>query len=502
MKKSFLIKAATLVLSLVCAFGFVGCNKTVEEEAINAKLPDYSSRADSYEFFAYVSPGAGTFTTENGTTFLGEDFRSEARYRDYMECGMDMVMARYENSYSGEDWETSNAKKVCDAAYAAGCRKIILSDNRIDYLVNSKLNPSDGSGELKTEEALDAKVEEYLSSYKDVPGLYGLCLRDEPNYSQIDALGKVYKSIKRVAAKMEISDDFYLHTNLFPMSDAQKLTTYWNDVEAPAENLQEAYTRYAHKILEVTGANRIAVDIYPFVDGKPFGNYFFSTLQILRKECDEHNANLTLVMESFNYYKNGKQQFDVCDKACMYLSMNAALAYGVDDMAYFTYFPKPSYDYDETASLVDFHGNKNSAWYYAQEMIAEAQSLSDILLNYDFKGSKIYTKTPSNNGTACYTTFFDNSYTFNLLQNAEFDNDALLVTEAYDSVNELYMYTAENIISPKYDGTDMNVTLGFGEEYNYVAVLECGEIRYEKLSGGKYSTVLSAGYAQHLIPLK
>ncbi len=494
MKKSFLIKVLTLLLSFVCAFGFVGCDKNKEE--IDAKLPDYSSNTDGFDAFAYVGPTNGTYPTEDGDVFV-EDFRTKERYEEYLNSGMNMVLIRYENSYQGEDWTTSNAKKCFDAAYAAGCDKIVLTDLRIDYLVNSNLIIDGGETNLDTDEKLDAKVEEYMSVYKDANGLYGLCIKDEPTYANLSAYGKVYKSVKRVAKKLEISNDIYIHCNLFPMyAGIAKLT------DEQGVNQLDAYKKYVHTFFEESGANRVAVDIYPFLGDDSFENYFYTTLQVLRTECDANDAKLTYVAQSYSYYNNGNRVLAPVDKAGLYLQINSAIAYGADEIAFYTYFPWQGLEYDVKTSFVDREGNKNNTYYWAKEILSEMQSVSDILLGYKFEGAKIITKSPSNYSTACYTAFFDNGYEFELVKDFVSDNDAALVAEAYDAKNELYMYTVQNITNPKLDNVYMNVTVTFDPQYNYVAVIECGGVRYEKLSDGKYSTCLSAGYAQQLIPLK
>ena len=102
---------------------------------------------------------------------------------------------------------------------------------------------------------------------------------------------------------------------------------------------------------------------------------------------------------------------------------------------------------------------------------------------------------------------FDNSFNPKLLTNFKQDNDAMLVTELKDEQNDLYMYMVMNAIDSlfaQYGGmanTECTFTAEF-EGYDYVAELDCGELRYVKLDNGKYTKSLSSGYAVYLIPLK
>ena len=65
------------------------------------------------------------------------------------------------------------------------------------------------------------------------------------------------------------------------------------------------------------------------------------------------------------------------------------------------------------------------------------------------------------------------------------------------------MYMAENILDPakgKLYDSSLEIELEFAEEFNYVAIYYKGGVRYEKLEDHKYKTILSAGYAEFLLP--
>ena len=111
---------------------------------------------------------------------------------------------------------------------------------------------------------------------------------------------------------------------------------------------------------------------------------------------------------------------------------------------------------------------------------------------------------PSNYLTSTHTANFEND-ALKLIETFETDNDIALVTELYDRTNDSYMYMVQNIVDPGYalEGrTEMNVSVQFDSSYRYVAVLDSGRLQYRELDDGLYQTVLSAGYAQYLIPLK
>ena len=86
-----------------------------------------------FEFYAYNPPMCGTYYVDGVAYRYGEDFRNVDRYKEYLDCGFTMMQVRYENAYDGEEWETSNTKRVCDVAYKAGVRKLKKIMNKTNF---------------------------------------------------------------------------------------------------------------------------------------------------------------------------------------------------------------------------------------------------------------------------------------------------------------------------------------------------------------------------------
>ena len=97
-----------------------------------------------FVFFAYNPPTTGKFTINGYDYQSDEDFRSVARCKEYKNCGFDMLQLRYEHSYDGEPWETSNTNLMWNVAYAAGIKKLLVTDLRLDRLIRIQRGvPSD-----------------------------------------------------------------------------------------------------------------------------------------------------------------------------------------------------------------------------------------------------------------------------------------------------------------------------------------------------------------------
>jgi hypothetical protein len=83
-----------------------------------------------------MPPNDGTWYANDGTPmYAGEDYRNTARYKEYKDCGFDLLMMQHSGKFNGEQaWEESITKMVMDQAWAAGIDKIIVTDIRLQEL--------------------------------------------------------------------------------------------------------------------------------------------------------------------------------------------------------------------------------------------------------------------------------------------------------------------------------------------------------------------------------
>lgn len=203
-------------------------------EKFNKTVPDYSGYDHKFECYCYAPPTDGTWVAEGGEIkSAGQDFRTVERYKEYKDCGFDILLMQSAGKYTGEEWETSNAKAVADKAFAAGIDKIIMTDIRLQHLSEgivyfdengkpypngkNRINYSDANGNglkmeidllserlvckdgpFQTEEELDGYVAFCMKPYMNHQGFYGVQLKDEPNFKHVKFYGDTYRSIKRV----------------------------------------------------------------------------------------------------------------------------------------------------------------------------------------------------------------------------------------------------------------------------------------------------------------
>jgi hypothetical protein len=337
---------------------------------------------NKFEFYAYNPPTSGQYNI-NGFIYRGEeDFRNEKRYKEYLDCGFTMLQVRYENAYNGEEWETSNTKLVCDKAYKAGVRKLLITDLRIDSLIT----PEDPVGEGKrfsTEAELDEQLKEWIATYKDVPGFYGIQLKDEPKYPQLKAYGRVARSLKRIMPSI------YLQCNLNPMPVPV----------AGIENMYEAYEEYIRTYFNETEQSHISMDDYPFrreyiINGNTLRGY-----AIIAKVCKEMGKEFHTVLQSMAWVKEGRVVCRPVNKSDLYWQMNLAMGFAVKQFSFYTYMPKSYFYYDRGsgdgvngACFINNDGSRAALYGYAKRMMSEMQQFAEVVLPYNYENAYIITE--------------------------------------------------------------------------------------------------------------
>lgn len=519
--KRLYCKVLAAFLGMAACISSFGACDSEKTEKIPVSLPDYAKDRE-LDLLGYVNPTNGDYTFDGIPMNDGKDFRTVEYFKEYMDAGFNIAFARYDSSLPAETtketWADSDTKVLCDVAYEAGLRKILITDLYFDGLVSYKGGNLIGTSEVDryaSQEEMDADIAERLSIYKDTPGFYGVVMNDEPLYTAFDNYALVYKSIKRAMPEIFVYHNLhycfssginYIYTDV----DAWKAE---HDGEVPT--LGEAYKDYLYTFLEKTGAENLAVDIYPFCDlPEERIHNFFSNIQILREACDAYGANLSFTMQSISYTSGEVISKRTVNKNDLWLQMNTLLGFGAKSLQYYTYFPYPSYGSDGTSlgNFIDRDGNKTSVYYNGKAVNDAVRKFDEVILHYDFQGAKMHLNSIIQNGSASNyvsggSTEFDNTWQHTLLSSLTQDNDALLVTELKDQENNLYMYMIMNAIDSLFSQngemsyTECTFTAEFAG-YDYVAEFDCGELRYVKLNNGKYSKTLSSGYAVYLVPLK
>lgn len=523
-----------LSIALTCAISvsaLAGCNLELNFEGTKEcpySLPDYSST--SYEFvLGGYEPPAG-WVTQNKVEYPigdGTSYHTYEGYKQFADLGLNHMMAGhvYKTWLKPEEtWETSELKANCDEAYRAGVKTMYIEDKGISQYSNiggKLVNPENGI--FKTEEELDAYVTSRLEQYIHEPYIVGINITDEPGYTEAPDTTALSRSVRRCATALGYPD-FEAFINCYQLvADAAQMPFAepgsWTDV-------REMYRDYLKTFFVDTNCTKISVDDYPYT---PNGIHqgFYATLQEVRNIANEYDLEMAFYADSFNILRSGKDKFfRAISQPELYHNFNSLLAFGVTQIMYFVYAPFPIGYNDGTnketfydvSCFVDRENRPTDLYYYAQQMFREYQGeFSNVYMNYKHQGTKFYFgDVPQLAGVNTYlgnivdsatntSMEFINTYNPNILKEVTVDSELALVSEFKDEKNSLTMFEVMNPQDPyftEYGRTDMNITLDFGSEYEWVAEYDRGELTYVKLDAGKYTKTLSAGYATYVIPLK
>ena len=401
-----------------------------------------------YLFYCYNCPTSGYFTINGYKYFYGEDFRTAKRYKEYVDCGFNMVQARGENSYNGEDWETSNCKLVFTEALKGGCEKILVTDGRFDHWIRDERNIVGDGKMFATEADLDKAVAECVAPYSQEKGFYGIQLFDEPLYDQFPAYAQLMRSIKRVLPGV------YVQSNLLPMTASARLlmpqAEYQEDIAtdkiATEQSAQwDIYKKYIGDFQEMSQADNIHFDEYPFrreyiISGNILANY-----QIVARMCQERNIDFRVVLQSFAHIWNGNYHNRRMTESDMYWQTNFAMGFGVREYSFYTYMAKPDFKYKDGAfgemdgaAFINLDGSRTALYEYTKRIIAEMKAFSKVAMKYRYSSSHIVTEA----GKTCK----DFDWTMFIYEDepspvpVTVDKGVALVTRQTNGEDELFMF--------------------------------------------------------------
>lgn len=503
------------VISALTLFG--GCGDDLA--SATKRAPDYSSSTLQFDFYGYSAAIDG-WNIDGVAYESGNDYKTVERIKEYKDAGMTIYFPQSAAPYNGQDFETSEAKRVMDNCLEAGIDKVILWDPRIQVLSKpAKENAVGLIGEGKqfaTEADLDAAIAAYMAPYKEHEAFYGIMLGDEPFYYHTENYGQVYRSIKRVCPEA------YIQYNLNPITAGTGINDNGDrniDVRFPQlvegdegygakedsdEELIARYKKYLRGFMDATGASYVQYDQYPFRSADRVDEYYFLGLQVVAEIAKEYDAEFYFVSQTYGQQEGSYGNPRMLSEADLYWLNNSILGFGIKQVSYFTYFTKADNNAEhfiDGNSFLTWYGEKTDIYYWMQQIMAEEQKLAPTILNFEYSTSKIIMKKP---------TTFDSSYAlrtietkdFTALKEVEVNKEVALVTELYDDEKDNYMYMVQNVVDSTRKGSKVyqTATLTFNSQYKYAVVFVKGERSIQKLNGGKLTLKHAPGQATYVIP--
>lgn len=505
-----------MMVMLLAGMTLFGCAACGGEEDLSEGAPSYADSKLAFPLYAYSGPTDGTYT-ENGIRYdTGVDHRTEERYREYADCGFNILLLQGNDPYTGEAFETSQTKKNMDNAAAAGL-KVIVFDSRLHALSvqeSSLIATEETRSEARiaartqfeSQDALNGYVSDCMKDYANHPAFYGIQLKDEPSHTMFQAMGETYRAIKAAAPNA------FVQCNLLPMMANASLLPRYSDLGTDLEQLETYYRAYLEKFLDKSGADYLLYDSYPMLQNdegtKSIASLHVRGLQLTAEVAKERGVKVYNVAQTVSHAAGGRRSTRKCGKSEMYWQTNLLMGMGVKQISYFTYWRKQDnsageYFYDD-ASIMSQTGQKNALYGYVQTIHREMQKLAPVILNFDWQATSYAVGTPLD-FSMNWLSGVENQTLAKVTQHTVRQGGVSLVSELKDSKNGQYGYMIQNLLDPAWaelgGNTVSEITLKFDDAYSKLAVYEKGEVRYVALSAeNTYTCKLDAGYAQFVLP--
>ncbi len=535
---SFLMTIIMLVSLVGCAGNNGGntdntppdANENLTEDTENTQplvIPEkvnYLDSGKSFDFFSYRSVSNGTYKLYDRPYDVGESYITKEYIKQYFESGLKFLcpQAMAPANSEARPFVGSDLEKVMNICHELGYDKsVVLTDNQIytpyyRAIANCSTETDwskitcigNAEWQWKSEEELDAFMEQQLKNYCYHPAFQGVFMPDEPKAQYMKVIGETYKSLRRVQKKLGI-EEMFININLFPYYTNLCKSAY-PSVEADfslseVQRQHEGYRRYIKSYFEETGADYVQADVYP-MNEKFIYRLYVLNLQIMAEVAKEYDAKIIIVTQS--HYNVGQRPTSY--ESLKYMN-NLTFGFGGSNIGYYSYFTlddSGNYNHFDNGSMVSRFGDKTPVYDMVKDLNVEAQKLAPTILNFKYKTSATYLKNDA-------TTFLDhmsyaNKYIgkndlepFTKLKQFDFDKEMAIVTELYDAEKDNYMYMAFNSIDPLNKGTTVYQTskLTFSEEYNKALVFYNGEYSIIDLEQDHSLTVKThPGEAQFIIP--
>ena len=352
-----------------------------------------------FDFYGYNAPTWGRYYHDGQTYFLGEDFRSVKRYKEYKNIGFNMCLLQHENGYNGEPWETSSTKKCLDVALKAGLDRVIVEDRRLKELCR-EIPVVGEDGKFKTEEELMAYLDECTKPYRDHPAFYAIQLEDEPAFIYLKGYAVVYKALKKLLPNVELKCillNMVLQKTIAP--DPEHLQTMEKDLED--------YLRYFAK---ESGINYLMTDEYAFRGRNKISPYTIPTFQVFANVCKDLGLESRIVLQSFSQeacitnkekpgYLEGSIAWRRITEKDMYWQMNLAVGLGFKEFSFFTYMTKAKKNFKgkwvggaaiDGGALLNYDGTRSRLWFATQKVIKEVKEFEPVIINYQYDNAYFF----------------------------------------------------------------------------------------------------------------
>lgn len=335
-----------------------------------------------------------------------------------------------------------------------------------------------------------------LPDFTDCEGFLGFYFWDEPTTTeQFETLveyAEMFKTVYGVRDYQYINDVGYVYVD-----------DYCKNVLA---NLPDDMERY------------ISTYSYPIKTDGTLQNYFLSNLASLKLWAMEYDAKSTIILQSSCWPESSDGAVaKVPSLAELRLQVYAALAFGIDDISFFTYAPLTVND-GNGISPVDKNGSKNDVYYNLKNVIGEINSIDEILNWFKWQGVILNVESGSddeqayNNAINGYKPggtdvgakplgdYLLNASDTNLLSsvsNGAYDENYILGVFLDNNGNEAYVLSNYNDVT---ESRTQKVTFTFSQNVTKVYLYRNGVKSEVSVVNNTLDVMLSNGEGVFILP--
>ncbi len=502
MKKRRLVKMIACVIATTLTMGsLMGCSGKDGEDKVTLNVPEGAPTYEDDEYIeltAFMGPPKSSKRAW-GEYFDGhpddpeeawESFITEENFQDYKDAGFTFLLSEMQATYS-TDFEGSELQKSMEIADKLDIPMVVYSGALGAMALNEDPRLSEDAKTL---------VDKMLSDLSQYKSFKGITLRDEPSVQHAKTFGNI---LDYVWSK---NPDLYYYNCMLPIYG--KVTSFSTGA---GSDKQAAYKEYVQAIAEATGS--FSYDHYPlYVD--PIQNVtsvksdYYLNYELVAEVAKEQKINAGIVVQSSSWGGYGAENSQshprkTNTKADIAFQVYSGLAYGMKDIAYYTYWEHmaqtpSSYVYDAMVMYPDAPGQKpikTETYYAVQAMNEELKKFDHVFMKFDWEGSMAVAPEGEEKSALLLCV---KDYKSPRIKEVTATEEALIGCQ-----KDKNGYDGFFIVNATDPGKKLSnsVTVTFREATSAICYIEGEETKID-LKDGKYTFDLKEGEGVFVIPVK
>ena len=436
---------------------------------------------------AYAGPRRGT---EANPT----DYRTEEQFKTYADAGFNTVIAEYDVEYGTNYDAAGNATAVKNFAGSDLENYMRLAKKYdIDVFVESSKLKSVLGGKATVENA-EAELTTMLSALQGMDNFKGILMGDEPWY---DAILNYQRAAELFHTKKAMQDK-KLFVSLLPYNIDKKalLGNYYYEGDG-TNKWDDQYREYLRGFGSCLGV--VNTDFYPFgqlVTEKTMQKDYFKCLEMTAEAAKEVGEGGVTIQSFASRDSDGNIWLrELNDKKYYTYQLYSALAYGMKNVNYFTYWEHWNANYEGSVmynNVINANGTVNETVYNAVKAAnEEILKFDQVYMDFNWSGTMKAAGKDSDQLLAQMSDY-KNARVDSFTADQDTIMGCLKDSNGYDG------FMLVNATDPE-DNLTSNVSVTFQDAQKAIVYVE-GVEQEVTLTNGTYTTTLAPGAGVFVIP--